>query len=162
MSAARRRELLRLNRRKRTPSFVAANIFPPDNGLITARHFGLVAIRSFSIAVKKARPRSTAPPTFARCYRRRSGSSGVDDASYPASRMVRDIVSRVPIIDDRARVYWIWELFTKRGERGRKSRHLRRVRRAKDNLAYKRTFTASVGCFGNERRQNRRWEKIEE
>lgn len=40
----------------------------------------------------------------------------VDDASYRASRMVRNMVGQVPIIDDRVRVYRMQQLFTKWGE----------------------------------------------
>ena len=40
----------------------------------------------------------------------------VGDASYRASRMVRDVAGQVPIIDDRVRVYRTRELFTEQGE----------------------------------------------
>lgn len=63
----------------------------------------------------------------------------VDDASYRASRMVRNMVGQVPIIDDRVRVYRIQQLFTKCGE-GKGKPRSRRVMRAKDETPGRRTF----------------------
>lgn len=63
----------------------------------------------------------------------------VDDASYRASRMVRNMVGQVPIIDDRVRVYRIQQLFTKCGE-GKGKPRSRRVMRAKDETSGRRTF----------------------
>lgn len=63
--------------------------------------------------------------------RERRSDTVVGDASYRASRMVRDVAGQVPIIDDRARVYRTRELFTEQGEGEGKSQCV--VERARDS-----------------------------